>query len=56
MSEAQPILFRKKRLQAYRGRGRLYSWLRAHRTKIAAGLLLAPPRSLAALKTALLCA
>lgn len=38
MSETQPVLFRKKRLQPYRGRGRLYSWLRAHRERIAAGL------------------
>ena len=32
-----PIRFRKKRLQAYRGRGQLYSWLRAHRETIAQG-------------------
>jgi hypothetical protein len=38
MSESQRILFRKKRLQAYRGRGTLYSWLRAHREKIGEGL------------------
>jgi hypothetical protein len=38
MSDAQAILFRKKRLQAFRGRGKLYSWLRAHREKIAVGL------------------
>jgi hypothetical protein len=33
-----PIRFRKKRLKAFRGRGQLYSWLRAHSEKIAAGL------------------
>jgi hypothetical protein len=38
MSEAPPALFRKRRLQAFRGRGELYSWLRAHREKIAEGL------------------
>lgn len=38
MSETQPILFRKKRLQVYRGRGKLYSWLRAHRERIGEGL------------------
>lgn len=34
----RPILFRKKRLKEFRGRGRLYSWLRAHSEKIAAGM------------------
>ena len=34
----QPVLFRKKRLKALRGRGQLYSWLRAHSERIAAGL------------------
>jgi len=34
----QPVLFRKKRLKAFRGRGQLYSWLRAHSERIAVGL------------------
>jgi hypothetical protein len=34
----RPILFRQKRLKEFRGRGRLYSWLRAHSEKIAAGM------------------
>lgn len=38
MNEPQPILFRKKRLRVFRGRGKLYSWLRTHRAKIAVGL------------------
>jgi len=33
-----PIRFPKKRLVAYRGRGQLYSWLRAHRETIAKGI------------------
>ncbi|GAB0119863.1 hypothetical protein [Acidisoma sp. 7E03] len=33
-----PIRFRKKRLVAYRGRGQLYSWLRAHRLTVAKGI------------------
>jgi hypothetical protein len=33
-----PIVFHPKRLQAYSGRGQLYSWLRAHRKEVALGL------------------
>ena len=34
----RPPLFRQKRLKEFRGRGRLYSWLRAHSEQIAPGL------------------
>ena len=34
----RPPLFRQKRLKEFRGRGRLYSWLRAHSERIAPGL------------------
>ncbi len=33
-----PIVFRPRRLQAYGGRGRIYSWLRAYRKEVATGL------------------
>ena len=41
MSSVNPAparLFRKKRLKPYRGRGEVYSWLRAHHRQIAASL------------------
>ena len=37
-SARQTPVFRKKRLTAFRGRGDLYSWLRAHHKKVATGL------------------
>jgi len=38
VSPAPAALFRKKRLKPYRGRGEIYSWLRAHHREIAARL------------------